>query len=150
MRYAPILNWLRLLVALLAFGTAGRSVAADEFLEPDQAFKVTARALDERTIEVSFKVAPGYYLYREQLKFEASGATLGAPVLPPGKLKFDETFRKSVETYRDLLRVAVPVERAEAAFRLIVSSQGCADAGLCYPPITKVLSPGHTAPPAPS
>jgi hypothetical protein len=77
---------------------------------------------------------PGYYLYRERFKFAAAGASLGAPDLPRGKVKYDETFRKDVETHRDVLRIAVPVERADSAFSLVVTSQGCADAGLCYPP----------------
>ena len=127
--------WLRLLVALLLLATAHAGRAADEFLEPEQAFKVAARPLDDRTVEVSVTVAPGYYLYREQFKFQATGATLGAPVLPQGKVKFDETFQKSVETYRDVVRVAIPVTQGERDFRLVVTSQGCADAGLCYPPM---------------
>ena len=108
---------------------------AQTFLEPEKAFRFVARALDERTVAVEFTVAPGYYLYREKLAFEAAGAVLGTPQLPPGKVKFDETFRKDVETYRDVLHVAVPVTQAAAGFRLIVTSQGCADAGLCYPPM---------------
>ena len=108
---------------------------AQTFLEPEKAFRFVARALDERTVDVEFTVAPGYYLYREKLAFEAAGAVLGTPQLPPGKVKFDETFRKDVETYRDVLHVAVPVTQAAAGFRLIVTSQGCADAGLCYPPM---------------
>ena len=108
--------------------------AADDFLDPDKAFQVSARAQSDTSVEITFKVAPGYYLYREQLKFSATGASLGAPDLPRGKVKYDETFRKDVETYRDVLRVALPVERADGAFSLVVGSQGCADAGLCYPP----------------
>ena len=54
-----------------------------------------------KSVEVTFAIAPGYYLYREQFKFAAAGATLGAPVIPPGKVKFDETFQKNVETYRN-------------------------------------------------
>ena len=108
---------------------------AQTFLEPEKAFRFVARALDERTVDVEFTVAPGYYLYREKLAFEAAGAVLGTPQLPPGKVKFDETFRKDVETFRDVLHVAVPVTQAAAGFRLIVTSQGCADAGLCYPPM---------------
>ncbi len=119
-----------LLVLLLPAGAF-----AQTFLEPERAFRFAARALDERTVDVEFKVAPGYYLYREKLAFEAAGAVLGAVQLPPGKVKYDETFRKDVETYRDVLRVAVPVAQAAAGFRLIVTSQGCADAGLCYPPM---------------
>ena len=127
--------WLRLLLALLLLGIAQAGRAADEFLPPEQAFQVTARAVDDRTVEVSFQAARGYYLYRDQFKFAAAGATLGAPSLPPGKVKFDETFQKNVETYRDTLRVAIPVQQGERAFRLIATSQGCADAGLCYPPM---------------
>ncbi|MEP7058691.1 MAG: protein-disulfide reductase DsbD [Caldimonas sp.] len=127
--------WRRLLAGLIALAAMHGAHAAQEFLEPEQAFKVSARALDDKTVELSFAIAPGYYLYREQFKFAASGATLGTAVLPQGKVKFDETFRKNVETYRDLLRVSIPVERAGGDFRLFATSQGCADAGLCYPPM---------------
>ncbi|HEX6707404.1 MAG TPA: protein-disulfide reductase DsbD [Albitalea sp.] len=109
--------------------------AADEFLDPEVAFKGSARAVDDRTVEVSFQVAPGYYLYREQFKFAAEGATLGTPSYPAGKVKFDETFQKNVETHRDLLRIPVPVQQAGGSFRLAVNYQGCADKGLCYPPM---------------
>jgi thiol:disulfide interchange protein DsbD len=91
---------------------------------------------------VSFAIAPGYYLYREQFKFAASGAVLGAAAIPPGKVKFDETFQKNVETYRDVVSILVPVEQAGAEFRLVVTSQGCADAGLCYPPMQSVAAVG--------
>jgi thiol:disulfide interchange protein DsbD len=134
-RHLPILPWLRLVSALLLLVLAQGSRAADEFLPPEKAFEVSARVLDERSVEVVFKVAPGYYLYREQFKFSAAGATLGTPTLPPGKVKYDETFQKNVETYRDVLRVALPVAQGEREFRLVATSQGCADAGLCYPPM---------------
>ncbi|MEO6593986.1 MAG: protein-disulfide reductase DsbD, partial [Planctomycetota bacterium] len=124
---------LALVCGLLAVALPGR--AATTFLEPERAFRFAARVLDERNVEVSFEVAPGYYLYREQLKFEAAGATLGVPDIPRGKVKFDETFQKNVETFRDTLRIVVPVERAGSGFRLLVTSQGCADEGLCYPPM---------------
>jgi thiol:disulfide interchange protein DsbD len=122
-----------LAAGLLAAGAPAR--AADDFLDPEVAFKGTVRAVDERTVEVSFEVAPGYYLYREQFKFAGTGASLGTPVLPPGKVKFDETFQKNVETYRDVLRIPVPVQQAGGEFRLAVNYQGCADKGLCYPPM---------------
>ena len=130
------LRWL--LSALLAFAAVLASHgarAADDFLDPEVAFKGSARAVDERSVEVTFDVAPGYYLYREQFKFAAAGATLGTAVVPPGKVKFDETFQKNVETHRGMVRIAVPVRQASANFRLAVNYQGCADAGLCYPPM---------------
>ena len=130
----PAALWVALmaLTALFLFNAQAR--AADEFLDPDVAFKASARALDERTVEVSFEIAPGYYLYREQFKFEATQATLGAAAVPAGKVKFDETFQKNVETHRGLLRIAIPVSQAGPNFPLAVSYQGCADKGLCYPP----------------
>src|SRR5438309_910343 len=92
---------------------------------------------DALTVEVIFTFAPHYCLYREQFRFGADGATLGEPVLPRGKVKFDETFQKNVETYRDVLRIAIPVQSASGEFRLYTTHQGCADAGLCYPPQAK-------------
>lgn len=130
-----------LALALLLAGTHAAR-AADDFLDPRAAFKFAARALDERTVEVSFTIAPGYYLYREQFKFEASGATLGVPAIPAGKVKYDETFQKNVETHRDVLRIAVPVVQASEAFLLTVTSQGCADKGLCYPPMQSAAKVG--------
>lgn len=126
--------WLQLLAAALLFMGALSAHAEEDFLDPEVAFKLAARAVDERTVEVIYTVAPGYYLYREQFKFAANGATLGAPVLPAGKTKFDETFQKTVETYRDIVRIAVPVQQGAARFQLLVTNQGCADKGLCYPP----------------
>ena len=126
--------FLQLFAALVLQAGASATRAADDFLDPEVAFKLSARALDERSVEVVFQVEPGYYLYREQFKFAASGATLGAPVLPAGKTKFDETFQKTVEVYRDLVRIGIPVQQGTKSFQLLVTNQGCADKGLCYPP----------------
>src|SRR5690349_12527991 len=79
--------------------------AADDFLPPEQAFRFAVRAIDAGQVEVSFEVAPGYYLYHEQFRFAATGAMAGTPQFPPGKVKFDETFQKNVETHRDLVRI---------------------------------------------
>ena len=127
--------WLRLIATLMLVFAGVQAVrAADDFLDPNVAFKLAARAADERTVEITFTVAPSYYLYREQFKFVATGATLGTPDLPKGKVKFDETFQKNVETLRDVVRITVPVTQAEPKFQLLVTNQGCADQGLCYPP----------------
>ena len=121
--------------ALVIVATVQPAHAEDDFLPPEQAFRFSARPHDARSVEVTFAIAPGYYLYREQFKFAATGATLGTPAIPAGKVKFDETFNKNVETYRNAISIVVPVEQAGAEFRLVVTSQGCADAGLCYPPM---------------
>ncbi len=128
------LFWLMLVACTLA--SLGAAAAAAEFLEPERAFVVSVRALDERAAEVRIVVAPGYYLYREAFRFEATAATLDAPEIPPGKVKFDQTFQKNLETHRDDVRIRVPVREAGPEFLLAITSQGCADAGLCYPPQT--------------
>ena len=128
----------RFLVLLLFFalGTA-RAANPDGLLEPEQAFRMSARALDARTIEVSFAIADGYYMYRDRFAFAAgpgSGARLGTPQFPAGERKKDEFFGE-VETYRKSVSIRLPVENANGALDLTVTSQGCADAGVCYIPM---------------
>ncbi len=116
----------------MLFGTA-RALAEVEYLEPDVAFRFSARMLDPKTIAVTYEIADDYYMYRERFKFSAANATLGAPDIPPGKIKYDETFQKDVETHRKSVTITIPVTTA-GAFTLTAVSQGCADAGLCYAP----------------
>ena len=142
---APALRLLFTAFALLAtIAMHPARAAEDEFLEPDKAFQFSAKPHDAKSVEVTFAIAPGYYLYREQFKFAAAGAALGAAAIPPGKVKYDETFQKNVETYRNAVTILVPVEQAGAEFRLVVTSQGCADAGLCYPPMQSAAAIGLT------
>jgi thiol:disulfide interchange protein DsbD len=128
--------------------------AEEEFLEPEAAFRLSARALDANTLEARWQIADGYYMYRDKFKFEATGGTLGAPKYPAGKLKEDENFGK-VETYRKDVRIALPIQRTPgtAAVTLKTTAQGCADAGLCYTPQTVSVSiklPALVAAAAPS
>lgn len=124
----------------LSLGLMHAAQAAEDFLPPEEAFLVEARALDARTVEIAFRITDGYYMYREPFKFEAvdAGVMLGAAQIPAGKVKYDETFQKDVETYRQRVAIRLPVEAAPASFKLKVISQGCADAGLCYPPMTSL------------
>ncbi len=110
--------------------------AAEDFLAPEQAFKVSARLVSPERVEVTLRIAAGYYLYRDPFRFSAVGVQLGAADFPAGKQKFDENFQKTVETYRGELHIGLPVAAAKAPFALTVVSQGCADAGLCYPPMS--------------
>ena len=117
---------------------------AEELLHPSVAFRPLARALDAQTIEVSFEIAKGYYLYRDKFRFSVAPATLSlaAPILPKGKEKDDETFGK-VEVYYEGVSIRLPVERNSSGTQplmLTISSQGCADAGVCYPPQKQSLS----------
>ena len=121
-----------LLLAMAVFG-ANQARADDEFLDPELAFKFSARMQDPSTIAVTYVIADGYYMYHERFKFEAVGAKLGTPVYPAGKVKFDDTFQKNVETFRKTLTITIPVEAA-GAFTLKATGQGCSDKGLCYAP----------------
>ncbi|WP_295747673.1 protein-disulfide reductase DsbD [Undibacterium sp.] len=124
---------LPIFAVLFLFATARPSLA-DDFLDPEQAFKVEAHMAQPGMAEVSFLIADGYYLYRDRIKIVAEGASLGEFQLPPGKVKFDETFQKEVETYRGRVVVNIPVQ-VSADFVLKLARQGCADQGLCYPPM---------------
>lgn len=119
-------------ICILLFASA--SHAADDFLEPEKAFQFSAKMVDAKTVEATYTIADGYYMYRERFTFKADGATIGTPVIPPGKVKFDETFQKNVETYRKAVTIRLPVE-ADGSFTLKVTGQGCADQGLCYAPM---------------
>ncbi len=125
----------------------------DELLEPDQAFRLTTRTVSETTLEASWKIAPGYYMYRDKFQFEAlDGTQLKAPVIPRGKVKDDPLFGK-VETYTKAVKIRLPFTRAEGAAtaRLRITSQGCNEpVGVCYPPVVKEidfkLPPGKAKP----
>ena len=124
-----------------------------EFLPPTQAFRVEAFAEAPDRVRVEFLITPGYYLYRKRLSFAttAPGVTLGTPAMRDGEIKEDEFFGKQ-EVYHEPLSVTLAVTRPSDAssggvggsgalsLPLVVGLQGCADAGLCYPPEKRTLS----------
>jgi thiol:disulfide interchange protein DsbD len=128
-----ILLVLSLLIATPAAAQLKLGGSTDNLLEPEKAFRFSARSVDAGSIEVRFDIAPGYYLYRERFKFSADGAKLGAPQFPEGIPHKDEFFGE-MHIYRKEVLVRVPVEAA-GPFDLKVTSQGCADAGVCYIPM---------------
>ncbi|TFW27028.1 protein-disulfide reductase DsbD, partial [Massilia arenosa] len=124
---------LALLLVLLSLSMAAPCARAQEFLDPADAFKMSAQMIDGQTVAVTYEIADGYYMYRERFKFVAAGAKLGVPQFPAGTVHFDENFGKNVETYKRSVTIRMPVQ-AQGMFTLTVTGQGCADAGLCYPP----------------
>ena len=121
---------------LLLFALAGPA-RAEEPLAPEEAFRFSARVVDVRTLEARWAIADGYYMYRDKFKFALEGGTLGAPTLPPGKIKDDELFGK-VETYRKEVKILLPIEAA-GTVTLKAVSQGCWDGGICYPPLNQQM-----------
>ena len=128
------------ILSFLLFSFVASTVPAagtDNLLEPEKAFRMSASALDATTVEVSFAIAEGYYMYRERFRFavdSGSKGKLGTPVFPSGTRKTDEFFGE-VETYRKQVVIRLPVENAEGPLHLTVTSQGCADVGVCYIPM---------------
>lgn len=116
--------------------------AADELLPAEAAFQLGSARRVGDVVRLDWTIAPGYYLYRQRLAFEIlppSKAALGTPRLPAGAPKHDEHFG-DVEIYRELLQAELPVTPARAPLtQLRVRFQGCADAGVCYPPVTRVI-----------
>ena len=109
--------------------------SADALLEPEKAFRFSAQAGDG-VVDVRFTIAEGYYLYRDKFRFEVQGnpqVRLGAPELPPGQ-RYKDQFFGEVEIYRKDVRIRVPVQ-GDGRFHLKVTSQGCADIGVCYVPM---------------
>ncbi|MBZ0127020.1 MAG: protein-disulfide reductase DsbD [Rhodocyclaceae bacterium] len=133
---------IRRLFLLLSLCLPLAASAADELLEVDKAFRLSARALDAGTLEVRYEIAKGYYMYRDKFAFALEPATVkaGAPQLPPGKVKQDEFFG-DVETYRKEVFIRLPFTAPEGldTVTLKATSQGCADIGVCYPPNPQTL-----------
>ena len=153
-----ITKWLVALACLLpalagAQGLLGGSSREDEFLPPDEAFRLTAVADGADAVALDWAIAEGYYLYRHRVavKTATPGFAVGEVRLPDGKKKTDEFFGQ-VEVYYGQLGAHVPLTRPAGAdmVELKVTYQGCADAGLCYPPTTKVVSVALPPPGTPS
>ncbi|VVM86256.1 Thiol:disulfide interchange protein DsbD [Pseudomonas fluorescens] len=120
--------------------TLGSINNSADFLPVREAFQLSLVETTPQSIKLRFVAAEGYYLYRHRLQFRSDPAdvTLGPAQLPKGEQKHDEYFG-DVEVYHGILEVDLP-RTDPRAFTLVVSYQGCADKGLCYPPETERLS----------
>jgi thioredoxin:protein disulfide reductase len=118
------------------------SLGDEEYLDVDQAFVLTEDALSVNNLQLNWRIADGYYLYKNRIKVEPAGETkvIGALVLPKGESHSDEYFGEQ-EVYRQSVDATFSVPPSGAkTVDVNVTYQGCADAGLCYPPQTKLVS----------
>lgn len=120
-----------------------------DFLDPEVAFRVASR-LDGNVLRVRWVIADGYYLYRSRMAIEAQSPDLvvSAPAFPSGTLKSD-AYLGTQEIFLQQVEATLDYTRSDAGahpLQIKVTYQGCATAGLCYPPITKVLFPTSAAP----
>ncbi len=143
--------WAHLLLALLLISASSLSFAVDapfgnssedeEFLTVDEAFQLTATRKSANEVKLFWNIADGYYLYKKRISVssEDTDTTIGELDLPMGKNQHDEFFG-DVEIYEHSLDVVAPVSANTDTVQLIVGYQGCAHAGLCYPPVKKTLA----------
>ncbi|MGR9115601.1 MAG: protein-disulfide reductase DsbD [Gammaproteobacteria bacterium] len=132
-----------LLCFLSFFSQYVYSVTDQELLPPEQAFKVSAKALASNQVRLSWQIAEGYYLYRNKFQIDSKtpAIPLGKVDFPAGKTKHDEFFG-DVVVYRHEVSVLVPLldnPKAVNRLQIAVRYQGCADIGICYPPQNNTL-----------
>jgi thiol:disulfide interchange protein DsbD len=125
-----------------SFGTFGG--ANSDFLPVDEAFQPILTAIDGNNIEVAIRVSEGYYLYKEKISaaVKSDVAQAGNLELPEGEIKTDQYFGE-MEVYHEDVFGKLPIARATPDamdIDLELKYQGCADGGICYPPITRMIS----------
>jgi thiol:disulfide interchange protein DsbD len=149
---------LAICIQFLSLGLFFGTVFAKEFLPPEQAFIVEATWLTgANEIAIDYRPAKGYYIYKESLNYRLTlneqKITLKNIQLPRGQEKFDETFGKKMEIYPNPFQVIIPITQSvQQGIRLEIDLQGCADGGICYPPMTYqyfIAAPGVKVAPIP-
>ncbi|MBA4501314.1 protein-disulfide reductase DsbD [Marinobacterium marinum] len=124
--------WLALVLALIS--TTSRALLPDDlgggFMSPDKAFQYQLESLPDGALNLHWQIAPGYYLYRKRLDVLVDGTSLAEVKYPPGDMITDEFFGTS-EVYYNQVTLTIPPVRSKS---VQLTWQGCAEAGLCYPP----------------
>lgn len=128
-------------IVLIVF-SYGQALWASDFLSPEQAFVFKAKVKGVDSVQVSFDIAPNYYMYKDEFNFSLVARDgfvkqNGEIKMPISENKFDENFNKIMSIYHRKFMVSIPIKNisdSDALFKVVVSSRGCANQGLCYPP----------------
>lgn len=141
-KLSAVVAWLMLLI--VGWAMLMQSARAEEdYLDPEDAFQFSAAMHSPTELDIHFVIAPEYYMYRDRFVFEAmpSSDWLGEAAYPPAAIVYDPTFEKDMAIYRREVTIRLPVkEGSMLPLQLEITSQGCADAGLCYSPSTHELT----------
>lgn len=139
-RAARLLSFFLPLALAFAAMPAAAAIDPDDLLPVDDAFALRAEAPSADRIEIRWRIADGYYLYRHRIAVQADAGFAAQPLqLPRGDQHEDEFFGK-VETYRQQLTAVLPGQASARQVTLKIKYQGCADAGICYPPQTRSVT----------
>ena len=150
--------FLSICIPIIGIGLLIGTLSAKEFLPPEQAFVVEATwSADATELLIDYRPAKGYYIYQESLQYRLfiNNQKINTKniQLPRGIEKFDETFGKKMKIYPKPFQVIIPfTQKAEQGIRLELDLQGCADGGICYPPMTYqyfIAAPGVKVAPIP-
>lgn len=127
--------------ALAVSGISAAS-AVEELLSPEQAFKMALGSATASSVQIKFFAAPGYYFYADRFFFEAAGNEVRVHDVqkPPGETKFEAAFSHDVTYFRGLVLITLTLAGPVVPFKLNVRAQGCADAGICYPPVARTFN----------
>ena len=157
MRLSKKIFW-NLFIQIIGIGIFVGGISAKEFLPPEQAFVVEATwSANTTELLIDYRPVKGYYIYQESLQYRLfiNDRQINTKniQLPRGIEKFDETFGKKMEIYPNPFSVTIPfLQKAEQGIRLELDLQGCADGGICYPPMTYqyfLAAPGVKVAPIP-
>ena len=135
-------RWLTALLALLLLAPTAQALDEADLLPIDEAFALSAKASERGRIELHWRIAEGYYLYRHRMGAEVASAGFSASALElPDGIAYTDEFFGDVETYRDEVTAVLTGTVADGvpSVELKVKYQGCADVGICYPPHTQTL-----------
>ena len=151
-------DFVRLVFILVSSAALSGFVSAKEFLPPEKAFIVEATWLtNTNQIAIEYRPVAGYYIYQESLQYRLfindQPATPKSIEIPRGVEKFDETFGKKMEIFPKPFEVLLGfIQTPQSGIRLEIDLQGCADGGICYPPMTYqyfIAAPGVRVAPIP-
>ncbi len=134
-------TWLRSATAWI-LAACGSAQAQADLLQPDEAFRVSARWVEPGVVEFQYLIAPGYHLYRDRFSFRTDPVTVAVSAidLPPALERFDPALGQKTRYYADRVTVRIRLAGGQRNVKLTATAQGCAaEMGVCYPPLVRVF-----------
>src|SRR5258708_7412834 len=141
----PRIRLHQIVLFLLALCISGPAAAQPGNPPPaDQVFSLTVSRPTEGGLRLDWRIAPGDYLYRDKIVVNTAAGDAVAVTTPPGQIKDDPTFG-ATEVYHDHVEAEVAATGLPTMGQVVVTYQGCAELGICYPPVRKSVDLGTMA-----
>lgn len=120
----------------------GRVQAQADLLQPDEAFRVSALLVGPGVLELQYRIAPGYHLYRDRFSFKVDPVSVAIAAIdwPPALERFDPAMGQKMRYYADRVTIRVWLSEVRRTVKLSATAQGCAaELGVCYPPVIRAF-----------